>query len=112
MSLADALVELQQLTERLRRDWEWAEKNWHVVKAFEATALRLIRAGHKHYSARAIVYVLAFHSAVREDGCEYKIGNDNATDLAQIFCVLHPEHVDFWEFRRAGWKDFRAAVAA
>jgi hypothetical protein len=79
---------------------DWFLENWHVVEAFERQALRVIGANRTHYSARTIVEVLVHQSQVKEINGTYKIGNDNAPDLARVFVVLHPEHVDFWEYRR------------
>jgi hypothetical protein len=86
---------------------EWFIENWHVVEAFEAVALKLISMNRDHYSARTIVEVLVHQSAVKEINGTYKIGNDNAPDLARVFVVLHPEHVDFWEYRRPDWAAFK-----
>jgi hypothetical protein len=86
---------------------EWFIDNWHVVEAFERIALKLISMNREHYSARTIVEVLVHQSAVKEINGVYKIGNDNAPDLARVFVVLHPEHVDFWEYRRPDWPSFK-----
>lgn len=91
-----------------KKDKQWFVDNWHVVTAFEDVALRLIGLGRDHYSARTIVEVLVHQSAVREIAGTFKIGNDNAPDLARVFVVLHPEHVDFWEYRRPDWHAFKA----
>ena len=91
-----------------KKEKKWYIDNWHVVEAFESVALRLIGLGRKHYSARTIVEVLVHQSNVREINGEFKIGNDNAPDLARVFVVLHPEWVDFWEYRRPDWHSFKA----
>jgi hypothetical protein len=91
-----------------KKDKQWFLDNWHVVTAFEDVALRLLALGRSHYSARTIVEVLVHQSAVREIAGTFKIGNDNAPDLARVFVVLHPEHVDFWEYRRPDWPIFKA----
>lgn len=83
-----------------RKSWDWFDGNWHIVEAFEESALELITIGREHYSARTIVEVLVHESVLKEVEGRFKIGNDNAPDLARVFVVLHPEHVDFWEYRR------------
>jgi len=93
-----------------KRDWSWFDKNWHVVLAFEYQALKLIEHGRTHYSARTIVEVLVHESIIREVEGDYKIGNDNAPDLARIFVVLHPQHLTFWEYRRENHVDFEQAI--
>jgi hypothetical protein len=89
-----------------KKDRDWFISNWHIVKAFESIALRLISRGRGHYSARTIVEVLVHDSLMREVGGTFKIGNDNAPDLARVFVILHPHHVDFWEYRRPDWRHF------
>jgi hypothetical protein len=86
---------------------EWFEKNWHVVEAFESQTLKIIARGRTHYSARTIVEVLVHESIIAEKDGQFKIGNDNAPDLARVFVVLHPEYVDFWEYRRPDSKSFK-----
>ena len=90
-----------------KKDKVWFITNWHVFQAFESVALQLIELGRTHYSARTIVEVLVHQSAVREIAGDYKIGNDNAPDLARVFVVLHPDQVDFWEYRRPDWHAFK-----
>ena len=93
-----------------KKEKDWFIANWHVVEAFERVALQLIGFGRSHYSARTIVEVLVHQSAVQEIDGVFKIGNDNAPDLARVFVVLHPEHVNFWEYRRPDWHAFKAAI--
>jgi hypothetical protein len=93
-----------------KKEKEWFIENWHVFEAFEKIALKLISMERSHYSARTIVEVLVHQSAVREINGTYKIGNDNAPDLARVFVVLHPEYVDFWEYRRPDWHDFKNTI--
>lgn len=89
----------------------WLQDNQHIYDAFEDHALRLIAKGRTHYSARTIVEVLVHESILREtsDG-EFKIGNDKAPDLARWFVINHPEHWNFWEYRRPDWPAFLAAI--
>lgn len=105
-----ALAFVQRYPEFFKQPEEWFIKNWHVVEAFEAEALKLIDRGWKKYSARTIVEVLVHHSAVREVDGEFKIGNDNAPYLARIFVVMHPEYVDFWEYRKDDHQEFLLAL--
>jgi hypothetical protein len=78
----------------------WFDENWHIVEEFEKRTLDIIAKGRTHYSARTIVEVLVHDSILRETNGMFKIGNDNAPDLARVFVVQHPEYVDFWEYRR------------
>jgi hypothetical protein len=87
---------------------QWFEDNWHVVEAFEKSALNIISKGRHHYSARTIVEVLVHESIIAEKDGQFKIGNDNAPDLARVFVVQHPQHKNFWEYRRPDSKEFVA----
>jgi hypothetical protein len=89
----------------------WFIENWDIVKHFENVALDLIYAGRDHYSARTIVEVMVHESILRENSSKYKIGNQNAPDLARVFVVLHPEYINFWEYRREDHIDFRRVVS-
>ena len=107
------LIAKQFITEHpqfFRKDWAWFNDNWHIVEAFEDAAIQLIRIGRDHYSARTIVEVLVHESVLKEVAGEFKIGNDNAPDLARIFVVLHPEHVEFWEYRRPDHPEFKSMI--
>ena len=78
----------------------WLPDNLHVYDAFEAEALKVLRRGFKHYSARTIVHVLRHHSATTETSTEgWKINNDHSPYLARLFDLLHPAHVGLWEYR-------------
>jgi hypothetical protein len=90
---------------------DWFILNWHVMQAFEQEALAVIGVGREHYSARTIVENLVHESVIREVASDYKIGNHHAPDLARAFVVLHPEHIDFFEYRRENTQAFRAAIA-
>lgn len=89
----------------------WLAPNEHVYDAFERQALALIAKGRTHYSARTIVEVLVHHSILAEaPGSEFKVRNDVAPDLARLFALRHPVHVEFWEYRRPDRIQFIEAV--
>ena len=76
--------------------------NLHVFAAFEAEAMRLVRRGRKHYSARTIVEVLRHNSALDETSAEpWKLNNDMTPYLARLFVLMRPAHADLFEFRQA-----------
>lgn len=96
--------------EFFKKEKDWFEKNWHVVEAFSREAKKLISFGRTHYSARTIVEVLVHQSAVREIDGVFKIGNDSAPDLARVFVVMYPQYLEFWEYRRKDWREFKQAI--
>lgn len=88
----------------------WLDDNQHIYREFESHAMRLIARGRTHYSARTIIEVLVHESMLRENGGEFKIGNDRAPDLARVFSILHPANALFWEYRRPDWPLFLKAL--
>lgn len=78
---------------------EFLPDNVHVFRAFEAEALKLRARGFRRYSARTIVHVLRHHSAVAENGSEWKINNNHSPYLARLFDLLHPHYAGMWEYR-------------
>lgn len=73
--------------------------NLHVYAAFEREALRVADRGRQHYSARTIVEVLRHESALREVGGQFKLSDWHTPYLARLFVLIHPQHVDLFEFR-------------
>jgi hypothetical protein len=77
-------------------------ENLHVYDAFEREAMRIIRRGFKHYSARTIIHVLRHHSALEENGGDgWKLNNNVSPYLARLFALIHPAHSDLFEYREA-----------
>lgn len=73
--------------------------NLHVFYAFEREALRVVRKGFKHYSARTIIEVLRHTSALEESVGIWKLNDWHTPYLARLFKLLNPEHGDLFEFR-------------
>lgn len=74
--------------------------NLHVYEAFEREALKVVRRGHTHYSARTIVEVLRHNSALADGDVEFKL-NDHATPYyARLFTLMNPQHAQLFEFRK------------
>ncbi|NBT69090.1 MAG: hypothetical protein EBT78_15160 [Betaproteobacteria bacterium] len=81
---------------------EWLPENHHIWMAFEAEALKVLRKGFKHYSARVIVEVLRHHSALAENpDTGWKINNNIIPYLGRLFALINPAHASFFEFRQA-----------
>lgn len=76
-------------------------ENLHVYDAFEAEALKVIRRGFQHYSARTILHVLRHHSALEENGTQWKLNDHVSPYLARLFALIHPAHAGLFEFREA-----------
>jgi hypothetical protein len=81
---------------------EWLPENHHIWIAFEAEALKVLKRGFKHYSARVIVEVLRHHSALAEKPDNgWKINNNIIPYLGRLFALMNPVHANFFEFRQA-----------
>jgi hypothetical protein len=75
--------------------------NLHVYHAFEREALRVVRKGFKHYSARTIIEVLRHNSALTEVGGKWKLNDHHTPSLARLFALLNPEQSDLFDFRES-----------
>jgi len=75
--------------------------NLHVFEAFEREAMRVVRRGARHYSARTIIEVLRHWSTLQEVGSPWKLNDWHTPYLARLFALMHPEHAGLFEFRRA-----------
>ena len=71
-----------------------------IYRMFCETALGLIRKGHKHYSADAILHVIRYKQAVnKEVGELFKINNNYTSRYARKFIKDYPQHAGFFEMR-------------
>lgn len=85
----------------------WITKNLHVFAVFHDLADRLWRAGRTKYSSRTIGEKMRFDHAVREADGEFKLNNNYTPDLGRLYCLLNPDRVELFAYRRGGWfKDY------
>lgn len=79
---------------------EWINANQHVWAAFEREAMRIVRKGYKHYSARTVLEYLRHHSNVAEaQPSDWKINNNYTPDLARLWATMHPRHAGLFSYR-------------
>lgn len=90
----------------------WLADNWHIYQQFERQALDLVAAGWDHFSARTIVEEIRHYTrhAQRGNADDFKVNGNWVPDLGRIFTICYPEYASLWEYRRADWRDFLAAV--
>jgi len=74
-------------------------ENLHVYEAFEREAMRIVRRGFQHYSARTIIEVLRHNSALAEHGGPWKLNDWHTPYLARLFALLNPAFAGLFEFR-------------
>jgi len=79
---------------------DWLPKNEHVWDAFVKEASAIHRRGFKHYSARTIIHVLRHHSALHENGTQWKLSDHSSPYLARLFDLAYPEMAGMWSFKR------------
>ncbi len=79
------------------------DENPAVFHRFGREALRVIRRGWKHYSARTIMEVMRHHSNLEADPTKrFKINDHLIPTLARDFMTAHPEAPKkFFELRTA-----------
>lgn len=66
---------------------------------FEELTLKVIHAGLRRYSARAIMHRIRwFHHVEQRDG-DFKCNNNHTPSLARWFMAKHPEYEGFFETR-------------
>lgn len=86
--------------DKLKRAWwQWHKDNPHVWPLFERFTYDAINAGHKHYSAQAIIERIRWHSEVETKGDAFKINNNHCKYMAMYFHYLHPQHDGFFRTR-------------
>jgi len=82
---------------------QYLDENPEVFRLFEREAMRCIKKGFRHYSARTIMEFLRHNSNLEADPLKvFKINNDLIPTLARDFMAVHPEAPDgFFEMRNA-----------
>lgn len=81
--------------------WTWLDDNWHVYRAVVNTAREARRRGITRWSVCAIVEVLRWESAVRQNapGVHLKINNNARPWLARLIMAREPDLAGFFETR-------------
>jgi hypothetical protein len=78
---------------------QWLEENWTIYLEFEAQAMRVVMQGRTHYSARTIVEYIRHQTLLAEAGGEFKINNNRVADLARLFAIRKPAHMNLFQYR-------------
>lgn len=77
---------------------DWLKANPEIWQAFQARALQAIRAGVKHWGAKAIFETARFDAALKRRGA-FKVNNNYAAYMGRLFILKYPSHQSFFEFR-------------
>jgi hypothetical protein len=86
-------------TERLKARRKRDAIPSNVAKEFERLALQAIASGRCRFSARTLVELVRWHTAIEQKGEPFKINNNLTPRLARWFLRKHPEHAGFFEMR-------------
>jgi len=81
--------------------WEWHKKNPEVYELFKKFTFQTIKAGHKNYSAMAVIQRIRWHTEVETKGDVFKINNNHVPYYARLFAHDYPEHGDYFRMRTA-----------
>lgn len=79
--------------------WAWLDKNEHVYQAFVRLAIRGQKKGLRHWSARAIIHVLRWQTAMEDSDELFKINNSYTPGLARLAMQEYPLLNDFFLIR-------------
>lgn len=81
------------------RFFEWINSNWHVYQAFVDLAREGHRRGLRHWGAFAIINVLRWQTALRENASEFKVNNNYAPGMSRLAMRQFPELRGFFRCR-------------
>jgi hypothetical protein len=70
-----------------------------IWRLFKENAFKLIRRGHDHWSADAILHVIRFEHATSTQGQLPKINNNLAAAYSRKWAREFPEYRDFFQYR-------------
>lgn len=77
----------------------WLRDNPDIWSAFYHKSVTLMEAGRSHFSARTIIEVIRWDSAIHSQGDIYKINNNWAPDMARLFMKTVPGASDLFALR-------------
>lgn len=79
---------------------KYHEENPHIYAKFEEVTLQTIERGFKHYSAKGVIEIIRWWTAVKGN-TEYKISNEYSPFYARLFEQKHPQHKGFFRMKRS-----------
>lgn len=79
---------------------EFHEANPEVWDLFKKYTFEVLRAGHKHYSSKAIVERIRWHTDIETKGGGFKVNNNFTQFYARLFMHTYPKHADFFRTRK------------
>lgn len=98
----DPRKEQMQLTDYPDKFWLWLKDNEHVYQKFIETSFKAKQHGINKWSAMAIVQIMRWQTATKEQGAlaHFKINNNYSPGLARLAMAEHAMLRGFFELRR------------
>lgn len=98
--IEDYITVVERYPGEFRRDFPvWLRENPDLWSAFYHKSVTLMNAGRSHFSARTIIEVIRWDSAIHSQGDIYKINNNWAPDMARLFMKTVPGAGDLFALR-------------
>ena len=80
----------------------WLLKNKNVWDAFDKYTRDAMKIKHrKRFGARAVMEIVRWFSAIKDDYPMFKINNNYTPDLARLLMALEPSLKGFYEIRNS-----------
>ncbi len=79
--------------------WHWLENNEHIYEAFVRLAMEGQSKGLKRWSARAIIHVLRWQTAMEDSDKLFKINNIYTPGLSRLAMAEYPILNNFFSTR-------------
>lgn len=78
---------------------QFHKDNPDVYRLFKSFAMTAIHAGHKHFSADAVMHRVRWETSVVTSDDTFKVNNNWVAYYARLFMADHPEHDGFFRTR-------------
>ena len=86
--------------EQLKRFKKFNTQNPHIYDAFVERARQMKKAGHKRYSASAIIQRIRWEMDITTKGSRFKIDDSFTTFYGRLADYLNDDLKDFFEYRK------------
>jgi len=79
---------------------DYHAKHPQIYEQFKKLTLETIEKGFKSYSSKGVFELIRWHTPTGANGEKFKINNIYTPHYARLFAQEHPEHRNFFEFRK------------
>lgn len=80
----------------INKFWAFHKANPHVYGLFKRFTFEIIKRGHRHHSAEAIIHRIRWHVNLETVTADFKMNNNYAAFYARLFHRDYPEHARFF----------------